>query len=489
MRDIKLINILKTFSKQEIKLFGKFVASPYHNSGKNCMPLFKLLSKDHPDFKEGNFTNEIIHKRLYPGRKFNKQVMWNLTSSMEKMAKDFLKLEALKKNEFVQMDLSLAEYGSRKLINYYSGTIQEMEKLLDKSIIDPEYFSKQYKLKIYKQTYYFSVDKVHLIGDATLKTAEWGAIHFLRIIVGSLKDMLILQEYYNYKTDVNVPLEIVKNLNLKNIVDFVNKKDLEYAFYFEIHYHSLMMLLEPEHTWHLDRYRELFEKNFKNFDKIDQISMINDMINYCIYNPDLGNYKFKRIIFELNEFQLQEGLAFYPDNQLSKTKYLQILMAALAVNEAEWTENYIKEYTPKLLPEIRGSMKCLANAFLFFHNREYVKVLENVNKVEFIDIRDKIQTRALSARSYYELNETETLLHYIDSSKHFLVNNPSVSDRERINIHNFFKYLTKMVFVKENRDSVEISILRNDIEKNKEISNKEWLLDKITELENKKYLH
>ena len=405
---------------------------------------------------------------------------------MEKLTKEFLKQEALKKNDFVQMDLALTEFGSRKLFSNYSNTLREMEELLDKTDIDFEYFSRKDKLNIFKQKYYFSVDKVHLIGDSTLKTAEWAAIYLLRIIVGALKDMQILREYYNYKIDVNVPLAIVENLDLKSIVDYVNREKFEYAFHIEIYYHSLMMLLEPEQTWHLDKYRVLFEEHFRKFNKIEQTSILHDMINYCMYNQHLGNNKFKRIIFELNEFQLKEGLVYYPDNQLSKTKYLQILNSAIAVNETEWAENYIKDYAPKLLPEIRESMKCMANAFLCFHTKEYRKVLENVNKVEFVDIRDKIQTRALSAKSYFELNETETLLHNIDSTKHFLVSNPSVSDIERIQIHNFFKYLTKLVFAKESKDTAEISILRDDIERNKEISNKEWLLEKISELENEK---
>ena len=85
MREIRLINILKTFSKEEMKLFGKFAASPYHNGGKNYMPLFNLLTKYHPDFETGRFTYENIHEKLHPGRKFNKQVMWNLTSANGKV--------------------------------------------------------------------------------------------------------------------------------------------------------------------------------------------------------------------------------------------------------------------------------------------------------------------------------------------------------------------------------------------------------------------
>lgn len=483
MKELKLINILKTFSKEEMRLFGKFVASPYHNSGKNCLPLYKILNKAHPRLEGAGFTFEIIHQQLYPGKKFNKQVIWNLTYTLEKMAKEFLKLEALKKNEFYQMDLALTEYGERKLFNYYSNTLNEMEKLLEKSSINTEYFSNQYKFKIFIQTYYFSVDKVHLIGDATLKTAEWGAVYFLRIIVGALKDMLILKEYYNYKTDVNVPLEFVKNIDLKRIVKYLNEGKFEYAYYVEIYYHSLMMLLEPDKVIHLYRYRELFEEHFKNFDKVEQISMINDMINYCMYNQEIRKNEFKRIIFDLNDFQLKEELAFFPHDQLSKTKFLQILMTALDVNETEWVKIFIKKYISKLLPEIRESMKCLADAFLCFNTREYWKVLENVNKVEFIDIRDKIQTRALSVKSYYELNETETLLHYIDSSKHFIINNPSVSAEERTLIHNFYKYLSKLIYLKENRDIVETGLLKNEVIKNKDVSSKEWLLEKIRELE------
>jgi hypothetical protein len=43
-----------------------------------------------------------------------------------------------------------------------------------------------------------------------------------------------------------------------------------------------------------------------------------------------------------------------------------------------------------------------------------------------------------------------------------------------------------LVFVKESKDTVEIRILKNEIENNKEISSKKWLLEKLSELENKK---
>ncbi|MEO8512984.1 MAG: hypothetical protein ABI543_05465 [Ignavibacteria bacterium] len=486
MRDIKLINILKTFSKEEMKLFGKFVASPFHNSGKNCMPLFKLLGKSHPDFKSGDFTYENIHEKLYPGRKFNKQVAWNLTSAMETMAKEFLKQLALRKNKFTAMELALSEFSSRKLVNNYSQTMGEMEKFLEAGGIDYEYFDKKVHLENYKNDYCFLIDKHQLKGEPTLKSCEYQIMLFLRNTVGGLRDMKILEEFHNYRYDVNIPYEFAKNLKLENIVVYANKNNFEYAYLIEIYYHSLMMLLEPRKIQHMYKFRELYETHYRKLAKGEQGNMMHWLINYCLYNIELDESKLRRIVFELNIFRLNEGLAFYPGELFSKVIYLQILNSALDVNETEWALNFIKDYTSKLLPEIQDSMRCMAYAFLYFHTKDYRKVIENLNQVEFIDIRDKLQTRVVSAKSYYELDETETVLNIVDSSKHFLINNPLVSETVRIYVHNFFKYLQKLVLIKEGKESVELGILKKDIDKVKEISGKQWLLEKITELENKK---
>jgi hypothetical protein len=412
--------------------------------------------------------------------------MWNLTSAMEKMSKEFLAHSALRKQKLVRMNLMLSEFDTRKLLNNYSQILREMEKLLESSGIDYDYFDKKGHLENYKQGYYHSMDRVQSMGDSKLKASEYQIMCFLRMTVGGLNDLKILSEKHNYKFHVNIPLEFAKNLDLRNIVEYAYKNNFEFAFLIEIYYHSLMMLLKPEHSDHLDKVRELYRVHYEKFTMSEKRNIMHWIANYCINNADSDEIKYRRIIFEINEFRLKEGLAFYPENQLPKAIYIQILSAALAVKETEWAENFIKNYTIKLQSDIRNSMRSLAYAFLYFHTKEYHKVLKNLNKVEFTDIQDKFFVRTLTARSYYELNETEALLNYIDSSKHFLVSNPSVSEVSRIYIRNFFNYLNKIIFIKENKSLNEIYVLRNEIEKNYDISNKNWLLEKLDELEKEK---
>ena len=136
MKETKLINILKTFTPEEMKLFEKYIVSPFHSRGKNCLPLLKQLRKYYPDFNSDKLTYENIYYSIYPGRKFNRQVMYNLSSETEKMTRGFLVQIALRKKTFNRTELLLSEFGSRKLLDNYSDVIKVMETQLSGGAID-----------------------------------------------------------------------------------------------------------------------------------------------------------------------------------------------------------------------------------------------------------------------------------------------------------------------------------------------------------------
>lgn len=484
MKSTKLINLLKTFSPEEMKNFEKFVASPYFNSVKIRSKLVKELGKFYPEFDSGKLTNEKLYRKLYPGKKFNKQVMWNHGSAMEKMAKEFLELVALSKNRFGKMELLFSELGNRKLLKDYLQTINEMEELLGSRAIDYDYFENRGHLENYKQEYYHLTDKIQPMSDSKLKATEYQILLFLRMTVGGLHDMNVLKRDYNARFDVNIPLEFAKHLDLKSIVEYSKSRNFEYTFMIEIYYHSLMMMLEPEESMHFDKVRELFRVSYDRFTMSEKRTIMHWLVAYCVYRSDDKEFKYKRIIFDLNKFRLKEGLVFYPAGQIPNVIYLQILKIALSLDEMEWAEAFITEYTSNLHPDLQQSTKALAYAFIHFQTKEYEKVLKDLTEAEFIDPREKRFARSLVARTYYEMNELETLRNHIDTSLHFLVNNPAVSELTRISHRNFFNALKKIISIKENSDPGSIHSLRTELAESKNTESKNWLLEKLNELEN-----
>jgi len=60
----KAIQVLKTFSEDELRLFSKFVNSPFHNNNKNLSRLFAYLKKHYPLFDNKRFTKRTLCENL-----------------------------------------------------------------------------------------------------------------------------------------------------------------------------------------------------------------------------------------------------------------------------------------------------------------------------------------------------------------------------------------------------------------------------------------
>jgi len=60
MQNTKIIQFLKCLSKDELREFGKFVRSPFHNNRKDVIRFYDVLKKFYPDFN----INETEKKNL-----------------------------------------------------------------------------------------------------------------------------------------------------------------------------------------------------------------------------------------------------------------------------------------------------------------------------------------------------------------------------------------------------------------------------------------
>jgi hypothetical protein len=484
MKGIKLINLLKTLTPDEMISFEKFIASPFFNSVKNHAKLFNELKKFYPAFEDSRLTPEYIYKKLFKGKAFNKQIMWNLTSAFEKLAKEFLEQVSLGRKKFQRMELLVEEFGRRKLISSYPAALKDMEILLDEGAIDYTYFENKGHLETYKQIYYFSKNDPQAMGSSKLRASEYQILLFLRMTVGSLYDMSVLSKDYNQSFDVNIPLEFAKHIDLKSIAAYARNKNFEYAFLIEIYYHSLMMLLKPLETEHLNKVRRLYKMHYDKFNLPEKRIIMHWLLIYCIPRAEAEGVKYEKIIFELNKFRLKEGLVFYPAGQLHEAIYIQMLSAALSIGKIKWTENFIRDYTPMLQPQLRESKKAVAYAFLHFQKKEYDKVFKDINNFGYTDIWDKLFAKTLLAKTYYEMKEFDSLLYHIDSAKHFLKNNNSVSKPNKKYHGDFFYFLAKLVALSELSGATPAARLKDEILTAK-VESKKWLLEKADEIDRK----
>ena len=66
-----LIEILRSFSSEEIQRFKDFVSSPYHNKIKNLEKLFLIIKNYSPGFSDPGLEKEKVWRKLFQDKKYN----------------------------------------------------------------------------------------------------------------------------------------------------------------------------------------------------------------------------------------------------------------------------------------------------------------------------------------------------------------------------------------------------------------------------------
>ena len=74
----------------------------------------------------------------------------------------------------------------------------------------------------------------------------------------------------------------------------------------------------------------------------------------------------------------------------------------------------------------------------------------------------------------------------VDSFRHFVSENKSVSPEKRDSHSNFIKFYYELLKAKDNADGIQIEELRSTLNKTNTIRDKEWLLEKLRNWKNSK---
>jgi len=125
-------------------------------------------------------------------------------------------------------------------------------------------------------------------------------------------------------------------------------------------------------------------------------------------------------------------------------------------------------------------MNCFAMALLSFEMNDFEKALEFTGKVNYELFVFKYDIKLLLLKIFYEKNCYEEALSLIDSFKHFLSGNKTVSEYYRNNYMLFLKYYKELLNMKIQNSTEDSELLKNKINSEKNLISKTWLLEKIT---------
>ncbi len=474
MQKSKLIYLLKTFSKEELKKFDEFVCSPYFNKNSNAGKMFKYITKYSQKYESEKLYKENVYLALFPGKAYNIKIMKNLMTALLHLAERFLEQYRYEKNELGRYNCLLEEMLIRGQYKIFSNKIKEAEKLNSVLKRDEYYFYHNLNLYSLKQSFGTRTAS----GPEKLK-ADAHAFDFL---IGFFLIWYFKYSYNLINRKINYNFEADFNF-IEKVIDYVKERDFENKKIVLLYYYMFIINIKWNEENYFFEFKKLTEECIDMVTRAEQFNLLTATQTYCLRMLGAGHTKYSSIYFEAcKNMVIKKAYSGEYGDVIHQLTYKNIVKAGAHEKQFEWTLDFIENYREKLPPGFRDKVYYFSLAYCYFVKYEFEKSLEYLSLVKYENVYDKAEVNRLMMQIYYEMGWTEELLSLTDTYKHFLHNDKLISGEQKKAILNFVNFLVLFYKIKsgENTDY-------NPEQKRKELISarsfeKPWLMEKLEEI-------
>jgi hypothetical protein len=263
---------------------------------------------------------------------------------------------------------------------------------------------------------------------------------------------------------------------LDAILSVVEKGEMLETPAVAVYYHAYRMLQSPEADQPFEQLKQLLALYEARFKPEEMRGLYLMAINGCIRRMNSGNRAYIREAFEVYRAALERN--FLTENGfLSSFTFKNIIRIGVALEEHAWTELFIEQYRNTLHPRERDNAYRYNRAFLYFQKADYAQAMPLLQQVELEDPLNNLHARRMLVRSYYEIGEQNALESLLQSFGAYLNRQKNLGYHQELNL-NFVKFMLRLIKLLP-KDEEAKSALRKDVTVEKQVAEREWLLEKL----------
>ena len=229
-----------------------------------------------------------------------------------------------------------------------------------------------------------------------------------------------------------------------------------------------------------DTYFKLKDLVHSNIDKFDFFTLkmfFSDIGNYLslLFNKTADSSLLKEV-FENYKIQL-EHKTIIVNGRIVDANFSQIINVSLALKEFEWVTNFINEYGKYLY---NNDLVLLNKALVLYVQTKYDDALDLLNNVELTTPKINYELKTLYAKILYLKDEIDLLENHLNTFEIYIRRQKKISELIRQNNLDFVLFLKRIIHNQTNRTNLER--IKKDIEENKSVFSRIWLLQEIDKL-------
>ncbi len=289
-----------------------------------------------------------------------------------------------------------------------------------------------------------------------------------------IEKLKLFGEMLNYRRILDDQSEI---LLMDEILKHITTTDYSHVPAIPIYYCIIRSIQEPSEEKHFVELKGWLAKHGASFQPSEARRIYGMAQNYCIRRINAGQETYLRELLSIYQQLLATGLIL-EKGQLSPWDFKNITAVALRLNETKWTEQFIKQYINFISEEHRDNALSYNMAKYHFQLKEYNKVLRMLQQVAYTDIFYNLDSRVTLLKTYYELDERDALLAFLDTFKTFLQRQKQVSKYHKEAYGLLIRYVKKLVSLPP-KDKQRLEKYTQAMEVEAQLPDKSWLREKV----------
>lgn len=475
MKITKTYRCIQSLDVYERNSFKKFLMSPYFNKNNALLGLHEVYS-ELSEIQIEKEQKETIWNSIFDDKKYDDTKFRKLNSDLLKLFERFITIEAFEKDNQTKLTLELKAINDRNLDILYNSVKAKLDRY------------EKYNIDKSADHYYFLYEtektKFELKTDIERKSKRSDfAKEFNIAEISRNLDVFYLSEKLKYISTTlswsklyKIEIEPFDITPIKKIVSERKEIIPPIALYYQIY----LTLIEPEELRHFLILRKLINKYLDVFPPKEQRYILDSAVSYGVGKVNSGHLELQKPTLDLYKEALEyEG--FYDNGFLSPTSFRNIVFFALRTKEFVWAELFVNTYCERLKKEHRENAVTFNLARIAFYQKDFEKVIQLLQMVEYNDVFYNLVSRTFLLASYYELEEYDSLEALVNSTNIYLRRDKGISESSKRNYLNQNKFLKKIMNVNQN-DKNAIKKLKVQLNEAKGVASKPWLLEKINEL-------
>lgn len=474
---MKIVKLLKTFSKPQLDSLQHFVSSPFFKVPPDAVILLQLLL---PYLQQEELTKtaiEQVKKKLVKQLpSFQETQFAKLVWKLHTVVNQFLSHSTLEKNDWYKQQLAMQACNNEATYSSYTSIASKAIKQLENTPKRDwnhhlQLFQLHHDIYFHSSTNKKDKSSIEVLEKAQNELDQFYILSKLRLGTELLFRQSVLPEKHK------IPL-------LKEILPVAKKID---SIPISIYHNLIVLLTGKKQTRLFIQLKDDFISHLSLFQKKEKSMILQFLINYANGMYNTGDLKYLAFLFQLFQLGVKHKLFIEDQQYMAEISYSNIIITYCLNREFDAAFKVLQTHKRYLPPASRHNAFNFSMAYIHFHSMNFDKAWTLLNETAFSTIEYKIRARSLRSRCYYEQHHTDpTLLKLLENNlKNFsnFLQRSTISKRIKILYRNQIKVIGALVrFHLEPSPKKRFQKEWIDFLDQHHAMAKKWLVEKINEL-------